>query len=146
MSITTIMTLVTIIVTYVCGLIAMSLNSGAYQVELIRSGILGVDKGQWEACETIGLNYVQTMRYVILPQAFKRIIPPLISEFITLIKDSSLIFTIGAVELLATASVIGANTFNYLVPLTATGAIYLVMTLCISAIARYVEGRLAVSD
>ena len=116
------------------------------QVELIRSGILGVDKGQWEACETIGLNYVQTMRYVILPQAFKRIIPPLISEFITLIKDSSLIFTIGAVELLATASVIGANTFNYLVPLTATGAIYLVMTLCISAIARYVEGRLAVSD
>ena len=131
---------------YVCGLIAMSLNSGAYQVELIRSGILGVDKGQWEACETIGLNYVQTMRYVILPQAFKRIIPPLISEFITLIKDSSLIFTIGAVELLATASVIGANTFNYLVPLTATGAIYLVMTLCISAIARYVEGRLAVSD
>ena len=84
--------------------------------------------------------------WVILPQAFKRIIPPLISEFITLIKDSSLIFTIGAVELLATASVIGANTFNYLVPLTATGAIYLVMTLCISAIARYVEGRLAVSD
>ena len=49
----------------ICGLIAMSLNSGAYQVELIRSGILGVDKGQWEACETIGLNYVQTMRYVI---------------------------------------------------------------------------------
>ena len=131
---------------YVCGLIAMSLNSGAYQVELIRSGILGVDKGQWEACETIGLNYVQTMRYVILPQAFKRIIPPLISEFITLIKDSSLIFTIGAVELLATASVIGANTFNYLVPLSATGVIYLVMTLCISAVARYVERRLAVSD
>ena len=131
---------------FLIGAIAMSINSGAYSTELIRSGINGVDKGQWEACETLGLSHKQTMRLVILPQAFKRIIPPMISEFITLIKDSSLIFTIGAVELLATASVIGANTFNYLVPLTATGAIYLVMTLCISAIARYVEGRLAVSD
>ena len=128
------------------AMIGLSLNTAAYAAETLRAAISSIDKGQWEACETIGLNYVQTMRYVILPQAFKRIIPPLISEFITLIKDSSLIFTIGAVELLATASVIGANTFNYLVPLTATGAIYLVMTLCISAIARYVEGRLAVSD
>ena len=81
-----------------------------------------------------------------MPQGIRNVMPALGNEFITLIKDSSLIFTIGAVELLATASVIGANTFNYLVPLTATGAIYLVMTLCISAIARYVEGRLAVSD
>ena len=107
------------------AMIGLSLNTAAYAAETLRAAISSIDKGQWEACETIGLNYVQTMRYVILPQAFKRIIPPLISEFITLIKDSSLIFTIGAVELLATASVIGANTFNYLVPLTATGAIYL---------------------
>ena len=76
---------------YVCGAIAMSINSGAYSTELIRSGIMGVDKGQWEACEVLGLNYTQTMKLIILPQAFKRIIPPIVSEFITLIKDSSLI-------------------------------------------------------
>ena len=86
---------------YVVGLIAMSLNSGAYQTELIRSGIQGVDKGQWEACETLGISYVTMMKEVILPQAFKRIIPPMVSEFITLIKDSSLISCIGAAELAA---------------------------------------------
>ena len=131
---------------YFAAISACSINSGAYIAEIFRAGIQSIDNGQMEAGRSLGMSWAQTMRYVILPQAFKRIIPPLISEFITLIKDSSLIFTIGAVELLATASVIGANTFNYLVPLTATGAIYLVMTLCISAIARYVEGRLAVSD
>ena len=66
---------------------------------------LGVDKGQWEACETLGLNYWQTMKFVILPQAFKRIVPPVISEFITLIKDSSLISCIGALELLKGAQI-----------------------------------------
>jgi len=131
---------------YICGLIAMSLNSGAYETELIRSGILGVDRGQWEACETIGLNYFQMMRFVILPQAFKRIVPPVISEFITLIKDSSLIFSIGAVELLATAKVIGTRYFDFTIPLLMAGAFYMVMTLCISRIAARVERRLSVSD
>ena len=74
---------------YLIGVVAMSINSGAYTTELIRSGINGVDKGQWEACQTLGLSRWQTMRFVILPQAFKRIVPPLVSEFITLIKDSS---------------------------------------------------------
>ena len=95
--------------TYLIGVIAMSINSGAYSTELIRSGINGVDKGQWEACETLGLTHWQTMKLVILPQAFKRIVPPMISEFITLIKDSSLISCIGAVELLKGAQVIGAE-------------------------------------
>ena len=62
---------------FLIGAVAMSINSGAYSTELIRSGINGVDKGQWEACETLGLSYKQTMRLVILPQAFKRIIPPI---------------------------------------------------------------------
>ena len=97
---------------YVCGAIAMSINSGAYSTELIRSGIMGVDKGQWEACEVLGLNYSQTMKLVILPQAFKRIIPPIVSEFITLIKDSSLISVLGATELLYSAQILGANTLD----------------------------------
>ena len=131
---------------YVVGLIAMSLNSGAYQTELIRSGIQGVDKGQWEACETLGISYVTMMKEVILPQAFKRIIPPMVSEFITLIKDSSLISCIGAAELLYTAQVLGAKYYNYLDPLIIAGCMSLVMTVTISFIARKIEKRMAVSD
>ena len=97
-------------------MIALSINSGAYQTELLRSGINGVDKGQWEACETLRLSSWKTMKHVILPQAFKRVVPPLISEFITLIKDSSLISCIGAVELLKGAQVIGAEYYDVMSP------------------------------
>lgn len=131
---------------FICGLIALSINSGAYSTELIRSGIQGVDKGQWEACESIGMNYVQTMRFVILPQAFKRIIPPIVSEFITLVKDSSLISCIGVSELLLRTQVMGANFSNYLVPLMTAGVMYLAITLTISYFARCLERKLAASD
>ena len=131
---------------YVCGAIAMSINSGAYSTELIRSGIMGVDKGQWEACEVLGLNYTQTMKLIILPQAFKRIIPPIVSEFITLIKDSSLISVLGATELLYSAQILGANTFNLISPLLASAVLYLIMTLTTSYFARKIERRLSVSD
>ena len=131
---------------FICGLIALSNNSGAYSTELIRSGIQGVDKGQWEACETIGMNYIQTMRHVILPQAFKRIVPPIVSEFITLIKDSSLISCIGVSELLLRTQVMGANYSNYLVPLVTAGCMYLAMTLTVSYFARRLERKLAASD
>ena len=131
---------------FICGLIALSINSGAYSTELIRSGIQGVDKGHWEACETIGMNYIQTMRHVILPQAFKRIVPPIVSEFITLIKDSSLISCIGVSELLLRTQVMGANYSNYLVPLVTAGCMYLAMTLTVSYFARRLERKLAASD
>lgn len=132
--------------TYLIGIIAMSINSGAYSTELIRSGINGVDKGQWEACETLGLSKWQTMKLVILPQAFKRIIPPVISEFITLIKDSSLISCIGAVELLKGAQVLGAEYFDVMSPYCLSAVFYLIMTLSISYLGRYIEGKLAASD
>ncbi len=131
---------------YVIGIIAMSINSGAYQVELIRSGINGVDKGQWEACETIGLSYFQTLRFVILPQAFKRIIPPLVSEFITLIKDSSLISCIGAIELMNASRVLGNQYYEYMTPYCLAGVYYLVMTLTISQISKALERKLSESD
>ncbi|MFV0394152.1 MAG: amino acid ABC transporter permease [Coprobacillaceae bacterium] len=131
---------------YIVGLIALSFNSGAYTTELIRSGIIGVDKGQWEASETLGINYMQMMRYVILPQAFKRVVPPLVSEFITLIKDSSLISTIGAAELLYSAQVLGARHYNYLVPLISASVMYLVLTVTVSYFARRIERSLAISD
>lgn len=131
---------------YLIGAIALSINSGAYSTELIRSGINGVDKGQWEACETLGLSSKQTMRLVILPQAFKRIVPPMISEFITLIKDSSLISCIGAIELLKSAQVLGAQYFDVMSPYCIVALYYLFMTISISYIGRYVEGKLAQSD
>ena len=128
------------------GVLAMSINSGAYQTELIRSGVNAVDKGQWEACETLGLSNWKTLKLVILPQAFKRIVPPLISEFITLIKDSSLISCIGAVELLKGAQIIGAQYFDVMSPYMLAAIFYLVMTCVVSMIGMKVEKRLAVSD
>ena len=131
---------------FLIGVVAMSINSGAYTTELIRSGINGIDKGQWEACETLGLSRWQTMRLVILPQAFKRIVPPLISEFITLIKDSSLVSMIGLVELLNSAKVLGNQYYEFMSPYCLAGVYYLVMTLTISYIAKKIERKLAVSD
>lgn len=128
------------------ALIALSLNSGAYQTELIRSGIQGVEKGQWEACETLGISYWTMMSQVILPQAFKRIVPPLVSEFITLIKDTSLASCIGTAELMYNTQALGARYYNYLYPLIIAAGMYLVMTLVISVFSRVLERRLAVSD
>lgn len=131
---------------FLIGVVAMSINSGAYTTELIRSGINGVDKGQWEACETLGLSRWQTMRLVILPQAFKRIIPPLISEFITLIKDSSLVSVIGAVELLNSARVLGNQYYEFMSPYCIAGVYYLIMTLTISYFAKKLERKLSARD
>ena len=131
---------------YLIGIIAISINSGAYCTELIRSGIVSIDKGQWEACETLGLSSWQTMRFVVLPQAFKLIVPPIISEFVTLIKDSSLTSTIGAIELLKSAQIVGAEYYEVMSPYFLAAIFYLVMTISISYIGKRVEKRLAVSD
>jgi polar amino acid transport system permease protein len=130
----------------IVGLIAMGINSGAYTTELIRSGIQGIDRGQMEAARSLGLSYGHAMRYVILPQAFKRIIPPLVSEFIMLVKDSSLVSTIGVLELLSRSKALNQQYYSPVVPLLAASAIYLAITLCVSALARKLERRLSVSD
>lgn len=130
----------------IMGTIAIGINSGAYCTELIRSGIVGIDIGQWEACKALNLNYFDSMRYVILPQAFKQVIPPLVSEYITLIKDSSLLSTIGVMDLLFSAQIIGANYYNYMAPLMMASLLYLMMTLFTSFVAKKIEGRLAESD
>ncbi len=131
---------------YVVGAVAVGINSGAYSAELFRAGINSVDKGQWEASAALGMSYVQRMRLVILPQAFKHVVPPWVNEFITLIKDSSLLSAIGAVELLMSARTLGAHFYNYIVPMAAASGMYLVMTLTISYFARKLERRLAESD
>ena len=114
--------------------------------ELIRSGIQGVDKGQWEACETLGISYGTMMKEIILPQAFKQIVPPMVSEFIMLIKDSSLISNIGALELLYAAQVLGKKYYDYLDPLIIAAVMYLTLTILVSWLSKKLERRLAVSD
>ena len=131
---------------FVAAIGSCGINSGAYVAEIFRAGIQSIDKGQWEAAKTIGLNYWQTMKEIILPQAFKRVLPPYINEFIVLIKDSSLLASIGAVELLHGAQVLGANYYNYMIPLLCATVMYLVMTMTISHFARKLERRLAQSD
>jgi len=130
----------------VVGLLAMGINSGAYTTELIRSGIQGVDKGQMEAARSLGLSYFRAMRHVILPQAFKRIIPPLVNEFIVLIKDSSLVSTIGVVELMGGARALGTKYYTLLPFLFLASLIYLSLTLSVSVLARRLEKRLSAGD
>ncbi|MFV0479202.1 MAG: amino acid ABC transporter permease [Anaerorhabdus sp.] len=131
---------------YVVGTVAISINSGAYATELIRGGILSIDKGQWEAAKTLGMSNKLTMRKIILPQAFKIILPPLVSEFIVLIKDSCLISTIGGVELLQSAQILGVQHYNYLPFLVAASIMYLIMTSVVSVIAGRVEKKVMSYD
>ena len=131
---------------YVIGIVAIGINSGAYSCELFRSAIMAVDKGQWEASKTLGLSYSQMMRFIILPQAFKRLVAPMVNEFVTLIKDSSLISTIGAIELTKSAQILGVNFYNPLPPLIVASIIYLILTITISQIGKKIERKLAESD
>lgn len=131
---------------YIIGTIAISINSGAYATELIRGGIQAIDKGQWEAAQTLGLSSKQTMRKIILPQAFKTILPPLVSEFIVLIKDSCLISVIGGVELLQASRILGTKHYNYMVFLILASVFYLVMTSIVSLVAGRIEKRLMSYD
>lgn len=126
---------------YVCGCVALSINSGAYTAELIRSSIISIKKGQAEAGKTLGLSKNQVMRYIILPQAIRRVVAPIASEYITLIKDSSLLGTIGVIELLQAAKLIGATYYNYLIPLIMASIFYLLMTIVISYISHIIEKK-----
>ena len=130
----------------VIGGIAFGLNSGAYVAEIIRAGIEGLDKGQMEAGRALGLSYSQTMRKIIVPQAIKNILPALVSEFITLLKETSIIGFIGGIDLLRSASIITSQTYRGVEPLLAVGFIYLILTSIFTVFMRKVERGLKVSD
>ncbi len=114
------------------GMIVISLNSGAYVAEIVRGGINAVDFGQTEAAGSLGLRPGQTMRYVVLPQALRNILPPLGNEFIVLIKDSSLLSIIGIVELMNSSQIVITSTFTPLSPYFVAAAIYFVITFATS--------------
>ncbi len=121
---------------------ALALNSGAYFAEIVRGGIQSIDKGQWEAARSVGMNYSQMMRYIILPQAFKKIIPPLGNEFIAMLKDSSLVAVISLEELLRKGQLIITRTFRPFEIYLAVAILYLILTTLISRFVSYTERRL----
>ncbi len=127
---------------FIAAITACGINSGAYIAEIFRAGIQAIDEGQMEAGRSLGMSWVQTMRYIIVPQAFKNIVPPLGNEFIALLKDSSLVSVIGFEELTRRGQLIIARTYGSLEIWITVAIIYLVMTLTISRLVSYIEKRL----
>lgn len=126
------------------AILGLSLNSGAYVAEIIRSGILAIDKGQFEASKALGFTYFQTMKKIILPQAFRVIIPPMGNEFIALIKDTSLVSVITMEELLRKAQLFVSASGDAVTPYVMTGVFYLIMTTVFTFLFSRVEKRLSV--
>lgn len=125
---------------------ACSINSGAYVAEIFRGGIQSISQGQYRAGLSLGMTHAQTMRYIVLPQAFKRIIPPLGNEFIAMLKDSSLVSVIGFEELTRSGQLIIAETYGTLEIWSCVAIIYLVMTLTISRLVAVLEKHYRKSD
>ncbi len=128
------------------GVFTFSLNSAAYMSETIRAGIQAVDKGQTEAALTLGVPYPQLMWDIVLPQALKNILPALVNETISLLKDSSLVSTIGVVEILRSAQIVGANKYIYFEPLILAGLIYYILVMGLTYTASILEKRLRRSE
>ena len=121
------------------GCVALSLNAGAYISEIFRAGIQSIHRGQTQAAYSMGLTHVQSMRFVVLPQAFRRMVPALVNEGVTLIKDSSLVSAIGLAELALAARTVAGAYSRYWEPYLAISVIYLVLTLTLSLLARRLE-------
>lgn len=121
------------------GCVALSLNAGAYISEIFRAGIQSIHRGQVQAAYSVGLTHVQAMRYVILPQAFRRMVPALVNEGVTLIKDSSLVSAIGLAELALAARTVAGAYSRYWEPYLAISALYLILTLTLSLLAKRLE-------
>lgn len=127
----------------VVGAICFGINSGAYVAEIIRAGIESIDKGQMEAGRSLGFNYMQTMHYIIVPQAIKNILPALSNEFIVLIKETSVAGIIAVTDLTKAAQYIGSTDYNILPPLYVAAACYLVIVLGLTKLQGMLERRLA---
>ena len=128
------------------GIIAVSLNSGAYVCEIIRSGISSVDKGQMEAGRSLGMSKSMTMRLIVLPLAVKNILPALCNEFVTVIKETSIISYIGVADLFYIANAVSSMTYKSFESMLAVALIYFVITFTLSKLVRLLERRLSQSD
>ena len=130
----------------VIGGIAFGIYSGAYVAEIFRSGIMSVDKGQTEAGRSLGLNSAQTMRLIIIPQAFKNVLPALINEMIVLLKETAIIGYIGTIDITKAATLVQSRTYDALVPLLSAAIFYLILVMILTYFMGKLERRLRKSD
>lgn len=128
------------------GMLGLGINSGAYVAEIVRGGLMSVDVGQSEAGRSLGLDYMDTMRFIIVPQAFKNILPSLGNEFIVLFKDTSLVSYVGATELLYYANAVGGKTYEFMFPLVGAAVMYLIFCIILTWLQGKLERRLRQSD
>jgi len=128
------------------GALSFGINSGAYVAEIIRGGIMSVDAGQMEAGRSLGFGYVPTMQHIILPQAFKNVLPTLANEFIVLLKETSVAGYIGLTDLTYAGNIVGGNSYDYLFPLLVTAIIYLAMVMFFTYLVGKLERRLRSSE
>ncbi|WP_100012828.1 amino acid ABC transporter permease [Lentibacillus sediminis] len=131
---------------FLSAVLAFGLNSAAYVSEIIRAGIMAVDRGQTEAAEALGIPYKPMMKDLILPQAIKNILPALMNEFITLTKESAIVSTIGYLDLMRRAQIVGADIYRNFEPLLLAGLIYWVMVYILTQLGKVAERRLRASD
>lgn len=128
------------------AIFAFGINSGAYVAEIFRAGIMSVDNGQFEAGRSLGFNYFQTMRYIVIPQMFKAVLPTLCNEFIALLKETSVAGYVGVIDLTKAGNTIAGRMFSYFIPLLTVAVIYLVMVIILSALVGKLERRLRKSE
>jgi His/Glu/Gln/Arg/opine family amino acid ABC transporter permease subunit len=126
----------------VVAILAFGINSGAYVAEIFRSGIMSIDNGQFEAARSLGLPYGKTFRFVILPQAFKNVLPALANEFIVLLKETSISGYIGLTDLTRGGDIVRSITYDAMLPLFTVALIYLVLVVILSALVKKLERRL----
>ena len=128
------------------AMVAFGINSGAYVAEIFRAGIMSIDNGQFEAGRSLGFNYFQTMRFIIIPQMFKAVLPTLCNEFIALLKETSVAGYVGVMDLTKSGNVIAGRTFEYFIPLFVVAAIYLAMVMILTSLVGKLERRLRKSE
>ena len=130
----------------VVAIVAFGINSGAYVAEIFRSGIMSIDNGQFEAGRSLGFNYAQTMMYIVMPQAFKNVLPTLCNEFISLLKETSVSGYIALQDLTKGGDIIRSRTYDAFMPLIAVALIYLAMVMIFTKLVSLLERRLRKSD
>ena len=128
------------------GIMAFGINAGAYVAEIFRSGIMSIDNGQFEAGRNLGFNYIQTMRYIVIPQAFKNILPTLANEFIVLLKETAVVGYVAVQDLTKAGHIIGGRTFSWIMPLLAVALVYLVLVMFFTRLVGKLERRLRSSE
>ncbi|MBQ4644385.1 MAG: amino acid ABC transporter permease [Clostridia bacterium] len=128
------------------AIFAFGINSGAYVAEIFRAGIMSVDHGQFEAGRSLGFNYFQTMRFIVIPQMFKAVLPTLCNEFIALLKETSVAGYVGVIDLTKAGNTIAGRTFSYFIPLLTVAVVYLVLVVILTYLVGRLERRLRKSD